>query len=94
MFNNRWKARGWRWRRNPARGESFIFEVWKKREITQRDGTKFTLYEGWERRGMVYRAHRGDRWVYRDDRTKVTRGSPYLREAMRLGLFFTLLEGR
>ena len=86
-----WRQRGWQWR--PGRGESFVLETWETRCISVK-GAELCLYNGWERQGMVYRAHRGDRWVYRNDRTKKSHAAPHLRTAMRLGVFFTLLEKR
>jgi hypothetical protein len=87
-----WKERGWRWGHNPARGESFIFYVWMRRAIELRDGTEAVVFDGWKRRCMVYRAHKGDRWVYRSDRSGKTQGFQDIRTALRMALFLTQLE--
>jgi hypothetical protein len=90
--SNYWEKRGWQWRCNPARGESLIFEVWRSSSIRLRDGTKHIVFEGWRVRAMVYRAHRGDRWVYQNYITGKTQGFQDLRTAMRMAVFFTLME--
>lgn len=89
---NYWKERGWQWRRNPMRGESFILEVWITEYIKLRDGTKARVFDGWKRKCMVYRAYKGDRWVYQSDRTGKTQGFHDIRTAMRMALFLTQLE--
>jgi hypothetical protein len=90
--NKYWKARGWQWQRNPARGESFIFYVWEHKFLKLRDGTKAVVYDGWRRKCMVYRAHKGDRWVYQSDRSGKTQGFHDLRTAMRMARLLTQLE--
>jgi hypothetical protein len=87
-----WKERGWQWRPNAGRGESFIFEVWEHKSLKLRDGTETCAFDGWRRKCMVYRAHKGDRWVYRSDRTGKTQGFHDLRTAMRMARLLTQLE--
>jgi hypothetical protein len=74
------------------RGESFIFEVWERKVLDLRDGTKVVVFDGWRRKCMVYRAHKGDRWVYQSDRTGKTQGFHDIRTALRMALFLTQLE--
>jgi hypothetical protein len=90
--NKYWKERGWQWRRNAGRGESFIFEVWERTILNLRDGTTVVGFDGWRRKCMVYRAHKGDRWVYRSDRSGKTQGFHDLSTAMRMARLLTQLE--
>jgi hypothetical protein len=89
-----WKERGWQWKRNPMRGESFILDVWVRTTVDLRDGTKAVVYDGWRRRCMVYRAHKGNRWVYQSDRTGKTQGFHDIRTALRMARLLTQLEKR
>ena len=91
---NYWKSRGWQWQHNAGRGESFIFYVWEHWFLKLRDGTKTCAFDGWRRKCMVYRAPKGNRWVYQSDRSGKTQGFHDVRTAMRMAQLLTRLEER
>lgn len=94
-MNNRWKDRGWQWRREFPSGGCIVLDVWRKREFTRKnpDGTTtlIPLFEGWQRTADVFPARRGDRWVIKMRRSGKSHGFITLREAMRMAVFLTQL---
>lgn len=88
--DNYWKKRGWQWRRNV--GVGFIFYVWDVQFVTLRNGKRQCVYNGWRHKCSVYRAIKGDRWVYQNDTTGRTQGFHDLRTTMRMARFLTLME--
>lgn len=95
-MHNRWKDRGWQWRREFPSSGSIVLDVWRKREVKRKLASGayqiWPLFEGWERTADVYPARRGDRWLVRFRQSGKTHGFVTLREAMRMAVFLTQLE--
>lgn len=82
----------YQWRTSPARGESFILYRWREAFLNLRDGTTHRVFEGWRDAAFIYKARKGDRWVYQSVRTNKTQGFHDVRTAMRMAVLLTQLE--
>ncbi len=86
---NYWKSRGWQWRNSTSHNRCFVLDVWRTRYINM-NGQQFCTYDGWDALAVVFRAHRGTHWVYKNHVTNKTHGFTQLRTAMRMAVFLTM----
>lgn len=82
----------YQWRTNPERGESFRLYMWKEKFRDLRITTMLRVISGWLPVAIVYKAHKGSRWVYQSARTGKTQGFHDIRTAMRMAVLLTQLE--
>ena len=84
----------YQWRTSPARGESFILYRWVRKSLKLRSGEEHLVTDGWRPDAIVYKAHKGDRWVYKSGTTGKTQGFHDIRTAMRMAILLTQLENQ
>ncbi len=84
----------YQWRTNSERGESLILYRWVRKTLKLRSGKEHLVTDGWRPDAIVYKAHKGDRWVYKSGTTGKTQGFPDIRTAMRMAVLLTQLENQ
>lgn len=93
-FTRAKKQGAYQWRTNPARGESFILYRWVTKYITLRTGAKHRVQNGWEVAARIYKASKGDWWVYRSVASGQSAAFPTVRETMRMAVLLIKLENQ
>ena len=88
------KSGAYQWRTNPARGESFILYRWQASYLTLSTGAKYGVQNGWVAAARIYKASKGDRWVYRSIASGQSAAFTTVREAMRMAVLLIKLENQ
>ena len=88
------KQGAYQWRTNPARGESFILYRWRVKDIKLRNGMTHRVHNGWVTAARIYKATKGNRWVYRSIASGQSAAFTTVREAMRMAVLLIKLENQ